>query len=245
MTPHISLKHITKTFGRGRTAVTAIDHITLDVAPGEFFVFVGPSGSGKSTLLRIMSGLDKDFHGTLEWAPEIKSQDISFVFQQFALLPWLTVFENVELGLKGRNVPQSERHTLVMKELETFGLAHFAHTYPRSLSGGMKQRVGIARALVTNPKIIFMDEPFSELDSFIAEELRQELLEVWRKRRMTVVMVTHIVPEALELADRIAILSPRPAHIIRIVENTLTRPRPKRTDQFFKLEDEITKIIRS
>lgn len=241
----IHLKNIGKRFtDPGSSELLALENITLSVGAGEFFVFVGPSGSGKSTLLRIMSGLEKKFTGELELGAGLHAGDFSFVFQQFALFPWLTTYENVELALIAKKVPKSTRHTKVRAELVKLGLEHVGHLYPRELSGGMRQRVGIARALVTDPKVIFMDEPFSELDSFTAEELRQETLKIWQERRPTIVMVTHIVAEAIELADRIAVLTPRPGRIEKILTNNVPRPRAKRSPEFFAMEDEVMGLIK-
>lgn len=244
MEPIIKIKNLSKTFRMpGGEMLSVLSDVDLEIFSGEFFMFVGPSGSGKSTILRAISGLEKEYSGTIT-LNNISRKDMSFVFQEFALLPWLTVYENVELGLVGHKVPEKERYNIVVAELTKFGLDKFAHSFPRELSGGMKQRVGIARALVTNPKIIFMDEPFSELDSFTAEELRKELLSIWIERKMTVVMVTHIVEEAIELADRIAVLTPRPSKIEKLVVNHLPRPRQKRSSEFYHLEDELFRIIR-
>ncbi len=175
---------------------------------------------------------------------EMSFRNVGFVFQQFALLPWLSVFQNIELPLLARHTPPEERKKRVEAELKRFHLEKFAHTRPRELSGGMRQRVGIARALITEPKIVFMDEPFSELDSFTAEELRAELLEIWSERKVTIVMVTHIVEEALELADRVAVITPRPGTIEKIVINDLPRPRNKRSESFYRLADELYKLIK-
>lgn len=241
----LKLNNVYKKFGNGDGGtMPALKDIDLAVARGEFFVMLGPSGSGKSTLLRIMSGLEREFGGTLELGADLRPADMSFVFQQFALLPWLTVAENVRLGLSSRDIPEKEKDAIVRRELEQLGLAHFARAHPHELSGGMKQRVGLARALATDPKIVFLDEPFSELDSFTAEELRTELLRVHAERKMTIVMVTHLIDEALELADRIAVLTPRPGHIEHIVTNTLPRPRAKRAPEFFKLYDELYNLIK-
>ena len=167
----LSLHHVTKVFeDHSNKHLPVLENINLEIHLGEFFIILGPSGSGKSTLLRVMSGLEKSFRGEVSYAPEISRQDISFIFQQFALLPWLSVYENVELGLIVRHISKESRHKTIMEELRRLGLEKFAHVYPKALSGGMRQRVGIARALVTSPKIIFMDEPFSELDSFTALE---------------------------------------------------------------------------
>jgi ABC-type nitrate/sulfonate/bicarbonate transport system ATPase subunit len=241
----LKLKNIYKHFGDGDGGtMPALKDIDLAVERGEFFVMLGPSGSGKSTILRIMSGLECEFGGTLELGADLHPEDLNFVFQQFALLPWLTVAENVRLGLSSRGIPEKEKDRVVRGELEQLGLAKFASAHPHELSGGMKQRVGLARAFATDPKILFLDEPFSELDSFTAEELRAELLRVHAERKMTIVMVTHLIDEALELADRIAVLTPRPGHIEKIVHNPLSRPRAKRSPEFFKLYDELYNLIK-
>jgi NitT/TauT family transport system ATP-binding protein len=191
-----------------------------------------------------MSGLEKEYQGRVQFADGLFHRDIGFVFQQFALLPWLTVYQNVELGLLARHIQADERNIAVMKELQRFGLEKFANAYPRELSGGMRQRVGIARALVIQPKLLFLDEPFSELDSFTAEALRKDLVQIWQERKLTIVMVSHIVQEAIELASRIAVMSPRPGKIEKILTNVLSRPRQKRSADFFRIEDELYALIK-
>ncbi len=244
-TPLITLAHVTKVFfDRPGEELKVLDNINLEVFDGEFFILLGPSGSGKSTLLRIMSGLEKQYEGQITMAEGIDKSAFNFVFQQFALLPWLTVAQNIELGLLARGVDVKERNQIIQKEHKQFRLEHFAKVKPRELSGGMRQRVGIARALATNPRVLFMDEPFSELDSFIAEELRQALLEIWQERKLTIIMVTHIVEEALQLASRIGILTSQPGKIEKIIESQLPRPRNKRSPEFFALEDKIYGIIK-
>lgn len=245
MDPILQLHNISKTFQeKTRKPLSVLRNVSIEIKRGEFLAFLGPSGCGKSTLLRIMSGLEKSFEGKLAFAPDITPSDFSFVFQQVALLPWLTVQENIGLGLVARRISPADRKEEVSKKLRIFGLEKFAHAYPRELSGGMKQRVGLARALITNPKIIFMDEPFSELDSFTAEELRHELLKIWNETKMTIVMVSHNIEEVLELADRIALLTPLPGRIEKIVENIIPRPRNKRSPEFYKLYDELYKIAK-
>jgi NitT/TauT family transport system ATP-binding protein len=241
----ITVTNLFKTFptSEGRRSTPVLADVSFRVDEGSLFVLVGPSGSGKSTLLRILSGLEAPTKGSVSRG-DSKPEDISFVFQQFALLPWLSVFQNIELPLIARQIPHKERASRIMAELRRLGLADFAHALPRNLSGGMRQRVGIARAFVTDPKIIFMDEPFSELDSFTAMELREELLTMWRERRPTIVMVTHNVGEAIELADTIAVLSPRPSTIEKVFHNTLSRPRNPRSQAFWDLEDRIVEVIR-
>jgi ABC-type nitrate/sulfonate/bicarbonate transport system ATPase subunit len=240
----IKLNNVHKKFDDDGGATLALHDINFTIKHGEFFIILGPSGCGKSTLLRIMSGLERKSGGELSLGSELAVADMNFVFQQFALLPWLDVSENVRLGLTSRKISEKEKDAIVHRELEQLGLTHFARARIRELSGGMRQRVGFARALATNPKILFLDEPFSELDSFTAEELRTELSRIWTERRMTVVMVTHLIDEALELADRIAVLTPRPGHIEKIVVNTLPRPRAKRSADFFRLYDELYKLIK-
>lgn len=249
----LRLKNIYKRFRDNGGIQTTLRDIDLDIGPGEFFIFLGPSGSGKSTLLRIMSGLEKDFEGGIHLGEGFAPRDMNFVFQQFALLPWLTTRENIKFGLLSKNISEKEKDAIVEREMEQLGLMGAADARPRELSGGMRQRVGLARALATDPKILFLDEPFSELDSFTAEELRVELLRVWAERKMTVIMVTHLIDEALELADRVAVLTPRPGHIEKIVVNTLPRHpagvsraggRAKRSADFFRLYDELYKLIR-
>ncbi len=244
MEPAILLHNVSLAFREGHKRLTVLEDINLSIRHGEFFVCIGPSGSGKSTLLRIMSGLERGYRGTVKYGSGIDARDIAFVFQQFALLPWLTVYENVELGLLKRIPDPLKRRKKITEELKYFGLDAFANSRPRELSGGMRQRVGIARALVIDPKIIFMDEPFSELDSFIASGLRKDLLAVWKERNVTIIFVTHIIEEAVELASRVAVLTPRPGRIEKIVENDLPRPRIERSESFYQLEDELFTIIK-
>lgn len=244
MKPIISLQNISKVFQeKNEKKFVAVKDVNLDIHEGEFFIFLGPSGSGKSTILRIMSGLEKTYNGKVLYNGDF-SQSNSFIFQQFAVLPWLTVYENVELALIPKKLSDSEIKKRVEKELYTLGLGNFFHVYPRELSGGMRQRVGIARALVTEPKILFMDEPFSELDSFTAEELRKEILTIWNERKITIIMVTHIIEEALELGSRIAVLTPQPGKIEKIIINDLPRPRIRRSEPFYRLEDELYTLIK-
>lgn len=222
----------------------ALDNVNISVYEGEFFVIVGPSGSGKSTLLRCLAGLDRDYEGQVYVLPSINPSDVSFVFQQFALLPWLTVSQNIELGLIGRNVEARMREEIIKRELDQFGLQKFAKSYPHELSAGMRQRVGIARSLATDPKILYLDEPFSELDMFTAEILRKELLDIWKSRSLTVVMVSHLIGEALEMSNKVAVLSERPGTVSKIIPNSLTRPRAMRSEEIFRLEDRIYKLLR-
>ncbi len=245
MSPIITLKEIEKTYlVEKRRRVEALKDINLEIEEGEIFIFLGPSGCGKSTLLRIIAGLEKSTHGEINFPTGVSADKISFVFQQFALLPWLTVHENTELGLIGRKISPHIREEKVAAELRNFKLEKFACSFPKELSGGMKQRVGLARAFVTNPKIILMDEPFSELDSFTSHDLRKELLSIWSLQKPTIVMVTHNIAEAVELADRVGVLSSRPGTIKKIVEIDIPRPRHLRSQAFYDFEDKLDSLIR-
>jgi ABC-type nitrate/sulfonate/bicarbonate transport system ATPase subunit len=246
--PHIiTQQHISKVFKdyRGHT-FQALHDINISVERGEFFVLLGPSGCGKSTLLRIMSGLESEFSGEQKYHDGLTTEDLGFVFQQFALLPWLTVRENIALGLIARRPLgklTNQDNEEIASLIQSLGLEKCAHELPKELSGGMKQRVGIARALVIKPKVMFLDEPFSALDSFTAKSLRAELLNIWKERGVTIVMVTHNIEEALELADRIVVMSAHPGKIENIVENDLPRPRELRSPAFFAMIDKITALI--
>ncbi len=216
-----------------------LKNISFDVNQGEFFSIVGPSGSGKSTLLRIVAGLIQPASGSLE----IHTKKLAMVFQNFAIFPWLTVYENIEFGLKMAGVSPNDRREIVSEKIKEVGLSGFEKKHPKELSGGMRQRVGIARALAVNPELLLMDEPFSSLDTFTAEKLRADLLEIWHKYHMTVLMVTHLVEEAIQLSGKIMIVSRRPAEVKQIVEVKLERPRNMRSEHFFSLLDHIRSQI--
>lgn len=239
--PLISIKKLSKSFPKqyGKRAVAVLDDITLTIEQGEFLILLGPSGCGKSTLLRILAGLDGKSSGLLRFAPGYDPAQVSFVFQDFGLLPWLTVEENVALNLIGQKTPLTEQITATRDILEVFHLTKFATRHPHELSGGMKQRVGLARAFVSKPDVIFLDEPFSELDFFTATSLRQVLLDLRAASNTTVIMVSHYIDEAVILADRIAVFSDRPSRIKAVVTNHLNRPRNPRGEEFYALEDQI------
>ncbi len=219
---------ICKTFpGAGRTVV-ALHQVTFTVRRGEFLSLVGPSGCGKTTLLRITSGLEIADEGTLALEGSILSggsQDMAYVFQDINLLPWRSVIKNVELGLEARRVPKAERRERAMRVLEMVGLADVAGVPPYTLSGGMQQRVGVARALAVQPKVLLMDEPFGQLDNFTREALQVDIAELWEKLGTTIVFVTHDVDEAIFLSDRIALFRPDPGRLTEIIDVDLPRPR--------------------
>ncbi len=218
-----------------------LKNISFNVKKGEFLSIVGPSGGGKSTLLRITTGLLKPTHGSIE----VNTDKVAMVFQNFAIFPWLTVHDNIGFGLKMAGVSAKERKVIIAEKIKEVGLTGFDKKYPKELSGGMRQRVGLARALAVNPELLIMDEPFSSLDTFTAEKLRSDLLNIWYKYKMTVVMVTHLVEEALQLSDRIIIVSKRPAEIKQVLDVNLDRPRNNRSEHFFSLLDKITSQIES
>ena len=221
----------------------------LSIEPGHIVALLGPSGSGKSTLLRMLSGLSAPSAGEVFWhGKPIGSVQInvSIVFQSFALFPWLTVLENVEAPLKARGMDPDERRERSMRILDTVGLDGFQAAYPKELSGGMRQRVGFARALVVEPEVLFMDEPFSALDVLTAENLRSELLELWAKKTIptkSIFIVTHNIEEAVLLADRIIVLGRNPGHIRTDFKVGLDHPRDRKTAAFTGIVDYIYKVL--
>jgi len=221
----------------------------LSIVPGEIVALLGPSGSGKSTMLRMLSGLSKPSAGQVYWHEKPIGEteiNVSIVFQSFALFPWLTVLENVEAPLQARGVGPEERRARSMRMLDTVGLDGFESAYPKELSGGMKQRVGFARALVVEPEVLFMDEPFSALDVLTAENLRSELLELWGKKTMPtrcVFIVTHNIEEAVLLADRIIVLGRNPGHIRTDFRVQIPQPRDRKSEAFTQLVDFIYKVL--
>ncbi|MCX6756202.1 MAG: ABC transporter ATP-binding protein [Candidatus Nomurabacteria bacterium] len=221
--------------------LSVLKNITFEILEGEFVCFVGPSGCGKSTILKILSGLEKSTKGKVN----IEAKKIAMVFQNSALFPWLTVRENIAFGLKMENINKSEIDKIVTEKINEVGLSGFEDKYPIELSGGMKQRVGIARALAISPDLLLMDEPFSSLDILTAEKLRKELLDIWVKYKVTIVMVTHLVEEAVELADRIFIFAPRPTFIEEVVSINLDKPRDKRSQEYYDQVDKISRQIKT
>jgi NitT/TauT family transport system ATP-binding protein len=221
----------------------------LSIVPGEILALLGPSGSGKSTMLRMLTGLSRPSAGQVYWhgAPIAEAEiNVSIVFQSFALFPWLTVLQNVEAPLQARGVEAEERRARSVKMLDTVGLDGFEGAYPKELSGGMRQRVGFARALVVEPEVLFMDEPFSALDVLTAENLRSELLELWSKKTMptkAVFIVTHNIEEAVLLADRIVVLGRNPGHIRTDFRVQLPQPRDRKSESFTQLVDYIYKVL--
>ena len=221
----------------------------LAVYPGQIIALLGPSGCGKSTLLRMLTGLSPTSAGSVFWHGEPVgdgSPNVSIVFQSFALFPWLTVLENVEAPLEARGMIPIERHKRALRIIDAVGLDGFESAYPKELSGGMKQRVGVARALVVEPEVLFMDEPFSALDVLTAETLRGELLELWLEHKIptrAIFIVTHNIEEAVVLADRIVVLGRNPAHIHADFSVTMPHPRDRKSSSFIELVDDIYRVL--
>jgi NitT/TauT family transport system ATP-binding protein len=221
----------------------------LSVSPGKIVALLGPSGSGKSTLLRMLTGLSKPSSGHVLWHGKMMDgqiPNVSTVFQSFALFPWLTVLDNVEAPLIARGVGAIERHKRALKMIDTVGLDGFETAYPKELSGGMKQRVGFARALVVEPEVLFMDEPFSALDVLTAENLRSELLELWLSKKMpttAIFVVTHNIEEAVLLADRVIVLGRNPGRIRSDFEIDIPQYRDRKSPRFLAYVDYIYKTL--
>jgi NitT/TauT family transport system ATP-binding protein len=229
--------------------IQVIAPINLAIYPGQIIALLGASGCGKSTLMRMLTGLSPSTGGSVYWHSQPvngKFPNVSIVFQSFALFPWLTVIENVEAPLEARGIAPIERHKRALRILDAVGLDGFESAYPKELSGGMKQRVGVARALVVEPEVLFMDEPFSALDVLTAETLRGELLELWLGHKIptrAIFIVTHNIEEAVVLADRIIVLGRNPAHIHADFTVSLPQPRDRKGAQFLELVDSIYRVL--
>jgi len=227
----IALSEITKVFQTRRGDVHALDAVSLSIRNKEFVCLLGPSGCGKSTILGMIAGLAKPSAGTVTIDGKSvdaarRAHQIGLVFQDAVLLPWRTVSENVSLPLEVLKNPRREREARIKSVLKLVGLEGFERRFPHELSGGMKQRLGIARALSFDPQVLLMDEPFGALDAITRDNMSIELLRIWEQRQKTVVFVTHSIGEAAFLSDRVVVLTPRPGRIAAVIDNPLPRPRP-------------------
>ena len=248
--PIIEARAIEKSYPQpDGTRIQVVGLTDFIIEPGKIVALLGASGCGKSTLLRILSGLSQPSSGALFWHGKPlngQAPNVAIVFQSFALFPWLTVLENVEAPLEARGVAAVERRKRALRTLDTVGLDGFETAYPKELSGGMKHRVGFARALVVEPEVLFMDEPFSALDVLTAENLRGELLELWLNKKMptsAIFIVTHNIEEAVMLADRIVVLGRNPARIRSDFNVRLVQPRDRKSARFVELVDYIYKVM--
>jgi NitT/TauT family transport system ATP-binding protein len=217
--PLVRLQGVTKRYGNGTVAVTGVD---LGLTAGEFVSLLGPSGCGKTTVLRMIAGLSQVSAGAIDWTGR---RDVGFVFQEATLMPWATALHNVMLPLKVRRTPAREATARAEAALDSVGLTGFRNAYPRELSGGMKMRVSIARALVTGPRILLMDEPFAALDEITRQKLNDDLLSLWTRERFTVVFVTHSVYESVYLSERIVVMAARPGRVIADLATDAPYPR--------------------
>ncbi len=225
----IAVRRLSKSYGSGNAPVAALDDIDFAVAEGEFVAIIGPSGCGKSTLLKILAGLHPATSGEawLAGTPIAgPRRDIGVVFQSPVLFPWRTVLDNVLVPLEVQRLPRDPGRERALRLLSLVGLAGFERRYPWELSGGMQQRVAIVRALIHEPAMLLMDEPFGALDALTREQMNLELQRIWLERRKTVVFITHSIPEAVFLADRVLVMTPRPGRIAEAVSVSLPRPRP-------------------
>lgn len=247
----LEVKDLTKTFATDKSRISVLDDVSFSVGNDEFICLVGPSGCGKSTLLRIIAGLEKAdlgsvlFHGEPITKPNPK---IAVVFQLFGLLPWKTALENIELPLEVLGLKKTDRKHIAREYLKMVKLEGFENTYPHDLSGGMKQRVGIARALALKPEVLLMDEPFSSLDELTAKSLRKLVLDIWRDPALPThafIMVSHNVEEAVFMADKVIVMSPRPGKIIGEVKIDIPRPRENhlRDPIYFNFVDKVIEIL--
>lgn len=239
----VEVRSVNQMYGSGERRFTALQNINLSVREGEFVALVGPSGCGKSTLLRIITGLNKPASGVVLYRDNLLTgvnPHATIVFQTFALFPWLTVQQNVELALKVRGVAPGPRTTQAVALLDKVGLDGFENAYPRELSGGMRQKVGFARAMAVEPELLCLDEPFSALDVLSAEALRGELLELWTAGDIptkAILMVTHNIEEAITLADRIVVMGKEPGHIVADLQVNLPHPRQRKSQEFIAKVD--------
>ncbi len=247
----IDAEHVSITLGSGADAFEAVQDVSFAIEPGEFVCILGPSGCGKSTLLGALAGHIKIAKGSLHVDSENVGgphPDRGIVFQHHTLFPWKSARDNVAFGPKMRGIGKAERRRLASEMLELVGLSDFAHRYPKQLSGGMQQRVEIARVLVNRPRLLLMDEPFGALDALTRLMMQELLLAIWQRVPTTIVFVTHDIDEALFLADRIIVMSPRPGRILEVIEVPFARPRPTEimaSQEFGKLKAHCLSLLRS
>lgn len=241
--PEVVFRNITKNYSNPEGDETpALDNVSLEIKNGEFVCVLGPSGCGKSTLLEIAAGLLPRSSGEilLDGKPHSgTSRDVGVVFQDSSLFPWRSIRKNVEFGLELAGVSREERDRKVQQAIETVGLKGFENKYPHQLSGGMRQRAGLARTLVTDPSFILMDEPFSAVDHLTRLTLQDEIVRIWMQEKKTILFITHDVAEAVYLADRVVLLSPRPSHIRHIFDVTVDHPREHSDPRLLEVVEKI------
>lgn len=242
--PKVVFDHVSKSFKKRDEDLLVLDDINLTVDDGEFICLLGPSGCGKSTLLNIVGGFEQADTGSVTIDGEEVDGPSSrrvFVFQEYGIFPWASVWDNVALGL--RKVSQEERERVVQETIDMVGLSGFESAYPMELSGGMKQRVEVARALAVSPDVIYMDEPFGALDSLTRLTMRSEIIRIWQQKQKTILFVTHDVDESIQLADRIVVLSARPGRIAEVVEVGLDHPRDLGSPEYGEIKNRLYALL--
>jgi ABC-type nitrate/sulfonate/bicarbonate transport system ATPase subunit len=238
----LQLKNVNKSFGD----LSVLEDLNFKIEKGEFAAIVGPSGCGKSTALRMFAGLESPTSGEVlanEKSTNRPDSNRVMIFQEHALYPWRTIKDNVNLGLELTNSPKAERKERVQRVLEKVGLGGFENYYPHQLSGGMKQRASIARALVMDPEVLLLDEPYGALDAITRLTMQNELIKLWKGSNQTMLLITHDIDEALYLADRVFIMSSRPGKVVKEIKSDSPRPRDRNSAKFFELRQEIMKCL--
>jgi sulfonate transport system ATP-binding protein len=242
----LDVRGISKSFRVNGAQIDALQDVSLQVAAGEFVALLGPSGCGKSTLLRLVAGLDHADHGSIaqdDKAVTGTSLERGIVFQEPRLFPWATVRQNIALGLKNAPISEAAKSESVASHISLVGLDGFAEAYPHQLSGGMAQRAAIARGLVNRPRLLLLDEPFGALDALTRARLQNELQRIWAHEKITMVLVTHDVDEAVFLGDRVVVLAPRPGRISRIFDVGVERPRQRSDDDLIRIRNEVLRTL--
>jgi ABC-type nitrate/sulfonate/bicarbonate transport system ATPase subunit len=246
MATKIQIRNLRKVYSTPGRRVHALEGVNLDIQDGEFLCFVGLSGCGKTTLLNILAGFIEVTSGEilLDGKPLSSDYDKGVVFQEYALFPWLTALKNVEYGLKIRKVPEKEREETARKYLRLVRLEEFADFFPHNLSGGMRQRVAVARAMAYDPNVLLMDEPFGALDAQTREDLQELTVDVWQKTKKTILYVTHNLSEAVYMGSRVVVFIPKPGRIQEIIPISLQRPRDALSREFIEIQRNINQLIR-
>ncbi|MDA1000587.1 MAG: ABC transporter ATP-binding protein [bacterium] len=247
MPTKIEIRNLRKVYNTPERKVHALEDVNLNIEDGEFLALVGLSGCGKTTLLNILAGFVEITAGTvlMDGKTITSEYDKGVVFQEYALFPWLTALKNVEYGLAIRDVPPKEREEIAREFLRLVRLQDFADMYPHNLSGGMRQRVAVARALAFDPQVLLMDEPFGALDAQTREELQELTVDVWRKTKKTVLYVTHNLSEAVYMGERVVVFVPNPGRIREIVSIKIPRPRDALSKEFIEIQRNLNELIRS